>query len=197
MRGAIVIGANYCHLEKEIFGWTNRGAKNFILFEPVKDTYEKMLETVFYHIPSYLHVESKNIALGNMTGKVMMNIEKNNKGQSSSIMPPKVHLTQYPWIKFTEQEEVDIDKLDNIDYDRELYDFVHIDVQGFELEVLKGAVESLKYINEIECEVNTEELYEGCPLMDEIDEFLFFQGFKRVSVDLIGKNWGDAVYTRF
>jgi FkbM family methyltransferase len=197
MKGIISIGSNYVHLVKEINEWSKRGAKNFLLFEPVTETYYKMLDCIFYDIPARFHIDSRNIALGNMTGKVMMNIEKNNNGQSSSILKPKLHLMQYPWVKFTDTEEVYINKLDNVDYDRELYDAIHIDVQGMELEVLRGAVESLKFINEIECEVNTEELYEGCPMMDEIDEFLFFQGFKKISVDLIGKNWGDAVYTRF
>jgi FkbM family methyltransferase len=196
MRGIISVGSNYFHLVKEINEWSMRGAKNFLLFEPVTETYYKMLDCIFYDIPARFHIDSRNIALGNMTGKVMMNVENDNKGQSSSILKPKLHITQYPWIKFKEQEEVEIDLLDNISYDRELYDFMHIDVQGYELEVLKGAVESLKFINEIECEVNTEELYEGCPMMGEIDLFLEEQGFKRISVDLIGKNWGDAVYTR-
>ena len=157
-----------------------------------------MLEEIFYKIPANIdfHTETKNLALGNMTGKVLMNIERDNKGQSSSILKPKLHLEQYKWIKFTDKEEVDIDRLDNVDYDRELYDFLHIDTQGYELEVLKGAVESLKFINEIECEVNYAELYEGCPMESEITDFLREQGFSLTGIHMWCDNWGDATYKR-
>lgn len=195
MKGVIEVGAHYCHLNKELDEWAGRGAKTFLLFEPVKATYDKMMKAVFHSYHRYSFV-TYNMALGNTTGKIMMNIEKNNKGQSSSILPPKVHLKQYPWIHFTDKEEVDIDRLDNVEYDRKLYDFLHIDVQGFELEVLRGATESLKYINEIECEINTEELYEGCPLVPEITAFLKEQGFELKSINFLAKNWGDATYLR-
>jgi FkbM family methyltransferase len=197
IRGVIDVGANYVHLQKEFDEWRKRGATKFLLFEPVTESYNKMLDFIFSYVPAQYYVDTYNIALGDMTGKVMMNIEKNNNGQSSSILPPKVHLKQYPWIKFTDTEEVIIDLLDNIDYDRMLYDFLHIDVQGYELEVLKGATGSLEYINEIECEVNTEELYEGCPMLIDIDFFLHQHGFERTDLKMLCHNWGDATYRRF
>ena len=198
MKGVISVGSNYIHLAKEYKEWISRGAENFLLFEPVKETYDRMLDEIFAKIPANIdfHTETKNLALGNMTGKVLMNIERDNKGQSSSILKPKLHLEQYKWIKFTDKEEVDIDRLDNVDYDRELYDFLHIDTQGYELEVLKGAVESLKFINEIECEVNYAELYEGCPMESEITDFLREQGFSLTGIHMWCDNWGDATYKR-
>lgn len=198
MKGVISVGSNYIHLAKEYKEWISRGAENFLLFEPVKETYDRMLDEIFAKIPANIdfHTETKNLALGNMTGKVLMNIERDNKGQSSSILKPKLHLEQYKWIKFTDKEEVDIDRLDNVDYDRELYDFLHIDTQGYELEVLKGAVESLKFINEIECEVNYAELYEGCPMESEITDFLREQGFSLTGIHMWCDSFGDATYKR-
>ncbi len=56
-------------------------------------------------------------------------------------------------------------------------DYVKIDVQGAELDVLKGAKEILKttYFMEIEIEFNP--LYKGIPLFSHIDLFLRDQGF--------------------
>lgn len=70
MKGVISVGSNYIHLAKEYKEWISRGAENFLLFEPVKETYDRMLEEIFYKIPANIdfHTETKNLALGNMTG---------------------------------------------------------------------------------------------------------------------------------
>jgi FkbM family methyltransferase len=198
MKGVISVGSNYVHLAKEYQEWLKRGATHFLLFEPVQETYDLLLQELYAKIPPDIdaRTDTRKIALGNTTGRVTMNIEKNNKGQSSSILKPKLHLTQYPWIKFTDTEDVNIDLLDNIVYDRMLYDFLHIDTQGSELMVLQGAVESLRFIEEVEVEVNRAELYEGCPMIEDIDSFLQEQGFERVGVDWFGTTFGDAIYKR-
>jgi FkbM family methyltransferase len=52
-----------------------------------------------------------------------------------------------------------------------------IDVQGFELEVLKGATTLLPYINAVYVEVSYVELYEGQALHKEVARFLTATGF--------------------
>jgi FkbM family methyltransferase len=190
MKGLIDIGAN---LAQEYFAEPNRAQMQWIFFEPQKAVFDEMCKRLSFPQDN---IKVFNMALGNRTGEVEMFVAKHNDCQSSSILPPKVHLRQYPMITFDDREIVKIDKLDNVEYDREFYDCVHIDVQGFELDVLLGAIESLRWIDEITCEVNNAELYEGCPMIEDIDEFLFFQGFKRVAVDWLAFNWGDATYKR-
>jgi FkbM family methyltransferase len=136
-----------------------------------------------------------NLALGNFKGKIKMFIETCHQGKSCSILEPLLHLDQYPDIEFNGIEWVNIDRLDNIDYNRRLYDHLHIDVQGYELEVLLGAVESLKYIETITCEVYRAELYRGCPMLEDITEYLF-QDFELVDIFWRGLSWGDAKYER-
>lgn len=55
-----------------------------------------------------------------------------------------------------------------------------IDVQGFELEVLKGAVEILPAIDAVYVEVSYIPLYQGQPLRDDIEHFLCSVGFECV-----------------
>ena len=74
--------------------------------------------------------------------------------------------------------------------------FINIDVQGYELEVFKGATNTLKHIDYIMSEVNTDEVYEGCVLIDELDEFLVTFGFNRVETNMAGGLWGDAFYIK-
>ncbi|PMP92043.1 MAG: FkbM family methyltransferase [Hydrogenobaculum sp.] len=56
-------------------------------------------------------------------------------------------------------------------------DYIKIDVQGAELDVLRGAKDILKTTSFIEIEVEFNPLYEGIPLFSHIDLFLRDQGF--------------------
>jgi hypothetical protein len=126
-----------------------------------------------------------------------MYTETFNGGQSSSLLKAKVHATQYPQIVFDGQELVTMVRLD----DHELCapfrpDFMAIDVQGYELEVFKGAVSTLRGIQAISAEINRAELYEGCGLVGEVDSFLAIHGFERVETGWCGDTWGEGIYVR-
>ena len=107
-------------------------------------------------------------------------------------------LFQYPHIKFNDIEKVKMMKLDdylNIE-ERNKYNLINIDVQGYELEVFKGAYHVLGGIDYIISEVNRDKLYQGCPLVEEIDEFLKIFGFVRKETNWEGQTWGDAFYLK-
>ena len=69
-----------------------------------------------------------------------------------------------------------------------------MDVQGYELEVLKGGIKTLENIDYVYCEVNRDEVYENNALIQEIDEFLSSYDLVRVETDWMGGTWGDAFY---
>lgn len=190
MRGFIDIGAN---LAQEYFAEPNRDQIEWMFFEPQRSVFNEMCKKLI--LPKD-NIKVFNLALGDKIGEVEMFVAKYNDCQSSSILPPKIHLTQYPGVVFDSKEIVKIDKLDNIEYDKSLYDSMHIDTQGTELQVLQGAIGSIKYINEITVEVNRAELYEGCPMIEDITAFLLTHGFSLQSVDWMGKSWGDALYLK-
>ena len=74
---------------------------------------------------------------------------------------------------------------------------MNIDVQGAELLVLKGAENTLKTVNAVYTEVNTDYVYKNCALIEEIDEYLFRHGFKRTETKMWRNHpWGDALYLR-
>jgi FkbM family methyltransferase len=62
--------------------------------------------------------------------------------------------------------------------------FLKLDVQGYELEVLKGAQSTLSKISVILAEVNLIDIHKGSPLMDELVLFLSYRGF--VAYDICG-----------
>ena len=187
VKGVIHIGA---HHGQEDYFYQNKKINNIMYFEPLSDNF-RILES---NVPKnrVLH----NLALGNEEKNISMYVERVNRGMSSSILKPQLHLTQYPHIVFNEVEEVRMTKLDNVDFNRNDYNFINIDVQGYELEVFKGGYNFLNSIDYIMSEVNREELYKDCARIEQLDEFLSNYGFERVETYWAGGSWGDAFYIK-
>ncbi len=191
IQGVIHIGAHY---GQEYADYVACGIENMILFEPAKSNYKKLLEV----LPEKESIKTFNLALGNETGERMMYVETANQGKSNSLLPPGTHLAMYPRIKFDiqDQEMVKIDKLDNIYFYRGLYNMINIDVQGFELEVFRGAEKTLQSIDIIYTEINLEDVYKGCCQVEDLDDFLKPFGFIRI-LHKDNDSWGDALYLKY
>ena len=187
IKGVLHIGA---HHGQENGVYDELQIENRIFFEPLSDNFKKLSE----------NVDSKftliNKALGDFNGTIEMYVEKENSGQSSSVLKPSLHLVQYPHITFPDKETVEMARLDNIEFDRESFNFINIDVQGYELEVFKGASETLKSVDYIMTELNIEELYEGCARFREVELFLSEYGFKIVETNWAGFTWGDGFFIK-
>ena len=139
------------------------------------------------------NIIAHQVALGPEETTATMYVSDNEK-QSSSLLKPKVHITHHPHVKFPETEDVEVKVLDDFDYTK--YNFINMDVQGYELEVLKGATETLKHVDYVYCEVNRDEVYEGNAYVEELDEFLSAYGMERVETSWEGQIWGDALYIK-
>lgn len=189
IKGVIHVGA---HHGQEYPDYIQAGIENMMFFEPVKSNYKKLLEVVKVSDK----VRTYNIALGNYTGKAKMFIETDNTGQSCSLLEPGTHLKIYPNIHFNKKEEIDISKLDIIDFVQSDFNMIDIDVQGYELEVFKGAVKTLEHIDIVYTEINIGAVYKNCCVVGEIDTFLATFGFERVLTHMAHKSWGDALYLK-
>lgn len=125
----------------------------------------------------------------------------NNGGQSSSVLELGTHAIVHPDVRFIKDELVRMMRLEDLFKDHphlvEDCDFLNIDVQGFELQVLKGLGDYVKQFKWCYLEVNKAELYKGCALVEDIDMYLLGFGFKRVETSWAGNtNWGDALYIK-
>jgi FkbM family methyltransferase len=187
--GIIQVGA---HIGNEI-STLKKLTNNILMFEPQKDVYQKLLK----NIGDDKHIIAENCALGSTPGTLKMYKEYANSGQSSSLLPPSLHTIQYPGIVFNDFEEVQIKTLDSyLENTNNSYNLMTLDVQGYELEVLKGASKTLNQIDYILCEVNRAELYKGCPMYTEIESYLSNYGFKCEAINWEGYTWGDAFYVK-
>jgi len=197
--GVIHVGA---FLGEELKQYREIGLYNTIFFEPQPNLAEIIDEKLEDG------EDCINVALGNVTDTLPMYISKteggveNGSGASSSLLKPFVHLTEHPQVKFEEKIDVPVIRLDDwIDDNLEIkelvrYNFLNIDVQGYELEVRKVAEKHLEYVKAMIIEVNRDEVYKDCAKIWDIDEFLEKRGFERTELVWQSKSWGDALYEK-
>lgn len=187
INGVIHVGG---HHGEEVDLYQELKIPNVIFYEPNPECVKILDEKVFgtgYKV--------KPFGLGNENIKVEFFVAS-NQGASSSILKPKKHLHQYPYIKFNDKIQIHIYRLDDCLNEPYLYNFMNIDVQGYELEVLQGGKKTLNKIDGIICEVNRDEVYENCPLIGDIDDFLSTYSFVRKETSWDGLTWGDAFYLK-
>ena len=176
--------------------------EHMLFFEPDPDSFKILNDRV----QGDSRVVTVNRALGPFSCEMELHRERSNFGQSNSLLEPHLHKEQYPHIPFETTLKVQVHALDKYE-PAEVFNFINIDVQGFELEVFRGAKNTLTYIDYIIAEVNKEELYKGCALVNEIDEYLSKFNFTRVDTKWItdtklgnyrpaGETWGDALYVK-
>ena len=193
IEGVIYVGA---HWGEEYDLLKQLGSKRFAMFEPTIQSFIRLSQR--FGIAD--DVRLYNVALGNKNERTVMFTETSNQGQSNSLLEPLTHLKVHPEVAFTGKQEVNVRRLDDMTNDevpRQFYNMLYMDVQGYELEVLRGAAKTLNGISYIYTEVNRDELYKGCGKIEELDAFLAPYGFERVETEWCGNfGWGDALYVK-
>lgn len=188
--GVIHVGA---HWAEEHDYYKGIGIQNFVYIEPCKEAFKIMSEKVNDQNAILI-----NVACGAEEKTDVMYVSHQNQGQSNSFLEPKLHLKQHPEIKFDDAEVVKIVTLDSLPLERGKYDLLVMDVEGYEGEVLKGAIDTIPFIKAIYTEVHRGETRIGNILIQDMDNFLLEKGFYRVSEFWPSPDWtwGDAIYVR-
>lgn len=127
---------------------------------------------------------------------VVLDLNIANNSQSSSLFEFQDHREFYPEVEFVGREPIETIRLDELIPQDEHFDMTSLDVQGSELEALRGLGNRLQLVRWVYLEVNKSQLYAGIPLVAEIDNFLLTEGFRRVVTVWKSGNWGDALYVR-
>ena len=120
-----------------------------------------------------------------------------SNSQSTSLLNFGTHSDSYPDITFVSEIDVSTKRLDTIIQPDEMPNFINLDIQGVELPAIKSLGNLLLSVDYIYTEVNKKQVYEGCTLVTDLDEYLFINGFKRVTTRwYLKEGWGDALYIR-
>jgi FkbM family methyltransferase len=124
--------------------------------------------------------------------KLKLNIMTNT--ESTSLLKLGTHAIEHPTVTFVETVDVITETLKNILRDERTPDLIALDIQGAELNAIRGFGERITDVKWVYCEVNSEELYEGCCLVSDLDNYLQRYGFKRSVTRWTSHGWGDALY---
>lgn len=192
-KGVIHVGAAQ---GEEYETYQSHGIVCQIWIEPQPDLYNKCRTRWSNFVKVF------NVACGRSSGKAVMYRLKGNGGHSNSLLKPKRHLELHPDLAIQDTIMVDVVRLDDLlssfDLESGFHDLMVVDVQGYEIEVLEGGEMAVSRMKAVICEVNAEEMYEGCPLVGEIDDWMKERGLSRELTDWCGpeKSYGDALYIR-
>jgi FkbM family methyltransferase len=144
-----------------------------ILFEPNKDGYHDLLEM-------YKHderVKVWNAALSDHDGTITIHIAA-FPYSSSAFKHDETFFSKLNFRALYEAvDTVDIPCKRLEDAVQARFDFIKLDVEGFELAVLKGAGDLLDTCIGIEAEVSYNRWAEGLPLFGDVDSFCKSKGF--------------------
>lgn len=187
IKGVVHVGAHY---GEEIDSYLAAGINKIVCFEPVTDNFL----TLSSKASDKVHLVQ--CALGEREeNNVKMFLSSNNK-ESSSVLEPLEHLNDYQHITFNHYEYVQMKRLDSFSDLIDGCNYISLDVQGYEYEVLLGAEESLNNFDYIYLEVNRGETYKNNHLVEDIDTLLAKYGFERVRTEWVARTWGDAFYMK-
>jgi len=136
-------------------------------------------------------------AIGNKNSTINLNIA--NNGQSSSVLEMGRHLELHPDIFYTNTISVEMRRMstliDQYHINMNKYNFLNIDIQGYELEAIKSFDEYINKFDYIYSEINISHVYKNCPLITDMDAYLETYDFYRKETVMYNE-WGDALYIK-
>jgi len=128
---------------------------------------------------------------------VTLDLRVTSNSQSTSLLEFGTHARSYPNIVVADILQVSTQRLDTILTPDDKFDFVNLDIQGAELQALIGLGSRIEQVRWIYSECNSEEVYKGCTLVGDLDNYLQPLGFRRVATKWTRRaGWGDCLYIR-
>jgi len=194
------VGANTGQYAQSLIGLGYKG--NIVSFEPLTSAYE----TLVHKTKKYLNWKAAGkIGLGDFDGEAEINISKNSVSSSILNMSDE-HIEASPDALYVDKETIKVRKLDSVFYEYKnnfKNIFLKIDAQGYEENILNGALKSLSEIKGLQLELSLVQLYDGQKLFMEMVELIGSYGFNIYSMQqgFTNKNTGrvlqsDVVFFR-
>lgn len=193
-----ITGVLHCgaHTGEEAPQYAAAGHKHVLWIEGNKDVIEELRENVVL----YPHNAVRQAMLWSRPGPKTFFVT--NNVVSSSLLPLKEHSEFYPDVTLEEVNLYDCTTLKHLLGDVGgvkhwmHLNFWNLDLQGAELEVLRGAGDTLDRCDYLLTELSFVETYEGCALEPEVTSYLNDMGFMRFVVAKSKNGMGAGLYVR-
>jgi FkbM family methyltransferase len=176
-----------------LFALTKFPNARLICFEPLSEAYATLRKVI-----TGQNVELHAIALGSLRSEATLHVSA--RDDSSSLLAIGVQqVATFPGTHEARTTKVTVDVLNTyLDNDLPRPCLLKIDVQGFELEVLKGAGDGLARVDEVLVEASFVELYTGQALADEVIGYLADRGLRLIDVHgVVRSTDGNALQADF
>jgi 2-O-methyltransferase len=164
-------------------------------FEPVPEIYSFLR----HNTRKWSNIKCFDIALSNESGTTQMYVSSGASDASSSLQKPADHLADHADVSFEKEIQVQTLSLDDWAAQNNIskVDFLWLDMQGHELEVLKASTKILPTVKAIHSEVSLKKTYENAPLYKDYRKWLEDRGF-RVEIEAIpaGADMGNVLFVR-
>lgn len=172
------VGANIGQFASNIISYNDQ--IEIWSFEPSSIAYRQLLK----NSRSYPNWKIQDqMALGAHNENIKINIS-DNIVSSSILKIEKKHIDNAPSSVIKTTENIQMKTLDSFElYGSNRNIFLKIDTQGYELEVLKGAIKTFSNISLIKLELSTYCLYKDQPLCDELISFLYKKNFNIIDIE--------------
>lgn len=163
-------------------------------FEPVSEIYQQLVANTNH----YDNIKCVNLALSNKIGNDSLFLSCGSSDASSSLLKPLEHLMFHPDVTFLASELVRTITIDQWAFENGVtkIDFLWLDLQGMEYEVLKASPNIMKDVKVIYTEVNLVALYDGTLLYPEYKRWLLDQGFKVEKKFIPWRDAGNVLFIR-
>lgn len=185
------------HLAQERHHYEAHGYRKIFWIEGSEKVYDELADAIKQHDGPAEHT-TRCAMLTNEDDSVIELRAYSNNGMSNSIFSPTEQLThRWPDVKQTGETQrtrsTTLDSLLSSTEFAENCDVLIVDVQGAELLVLEGALNTLASVKAVICEVSTVPYYDGGVLFYELNAFLRNHGFVAMSAP---RRHGDMLFLR-
>ena len=152
-----------------------------ISFEPLRDEYKALAARA----DSDDHWDSRNYALGEIDGRKEINVSEKSDSSSLLTVLPR-HIDSAPQAQTVDTQTIELHKLDSI-FDEFVspqdIPYLKLDTQGYEMNVLSGATDTLDRIDTLQLEMSLTPLYEGETGLPAMTSWLYEKGYVLVSLE--------------
>lgn len=164
-------------------------------FEPIPEVFKQLK----YNSRKFPNIKCYQIALSNVSGKALMNVSSGGSDASSSLLNPTGHLHDNPEVLFERTVEVTTLTLDDWAKQESVkaVDFLWLDMQGFEYQMLQASNEILPAVKAIHSEVSMRDTYENGVLYPFLKNWMKTLGLSVISEAIPPNvNMGNVLFVR-